>query len=86
MNFCHMDQLVVALCGAKTVGVKGDEREYGYPVVVRAVRTDDFMTANAVMLPEALRMQLIEKLTQIPGITRVWFDETPKPPATVELE
>lgn len=82
----RMDQFVVALCGARTVGVKGDEREYGYPVIIRAVRTDDFMPARALVLPAELQMQLVDKLTQIPGITRVFFDPTPKPPATVELE
>jgi len=81
-----MSQFVVALCGAITVGVKGDEREYGYPVVVRAVRTVDFMTAESFMLPVAVRRDLTDALTQIPSITRVFFDETPKPPATIEME
>ena len=81
-----ISQFVVALCGATTVGVKGDEREYGYPAVVRAVRTVDFMTAESVELPSAARKALTEALTQIPGITRVFFDETPNPPATIEME
>lgn len=81
-----LSQLVVALCGAPTVGVKGDEREYGYPIVVRAVRTVDFMTAETAELPPTVRRALTKALTQIPKITRVFFDETPKPPATIEME
>ncbi|MDD5109984.1 MAG: glutamine-hydrolyzing GMP synthase [Patescibacteria group bacterium] len=81
-----LSQLVVALCGAPTVGVKGDEREYGHPVVVRAVKTVDFMTAETIELPPTVRRALTEALTQIPKITRVFFDETPKPPATIEME
>ncbi len=82
----ELSQVVVALCGATTVGVKGDERDYGHPVVVRAIRTVDFMIAEGVQLPPVVRRRLTEKLTQIPGITRVFFDETPKPPATIEME
>lgn len=82
----EISQLIVALCGATTVGVKGDERDYGHPVVVRAIRTVDFMIAEGVQLPPELRRTLTDKLTQIPGITRVFFDETPKPPATIEME
>lgn len=82
----QFEQLVVALCGAKTVGVKGDERDYGYAVVVRGIRTDDFMTARPVSFPPELRVELTQKLTQLRSITRVWFDETPKPPATIEME
>lgn len=84
--FNGLSQLIVALCGAPTVGVKGDERDYGHPMVVRAVSTVDFMIAEAVQLPPELRRELTNALTQIPGITRVFFDETPKPPATIEME
>lgn len=82
----EISQLIVALCGATTVGVKGDERDYGHPIVIRAIRTVDFMIAEGVQLPADLRRQLTDKLTQIPGVTRVFFDETPKPPATIEME
>ncbi|HBT81722.1 hypothetical protein A2757_03690 [Candidatus Giovannonibacteria bacterium RIFCSPHIGHO2_01_FULL_48_47] len=81
-----ISQLVVALIGAKTVGVKGDGRSYGYPIVVRAVRTSDFMTAWGVELPSQVRREIIRTLTTHPAVTRVWFDETSKPPATIELE
>ena len=81
-----ISQLVVALDCSKTVGVKGDSREYGYNIVVRGVRTTDYMTASGVQLPDDVRRKITAKVTQIPGISRVFYDETNKPPATTEFE
>ena len=81
-----ISQLVVALDCSKTVGVKGDSREYGYNIVVRGVRTTDYMTATGVQFPDDLRRLITAKVTQISGITRVFYDETNKPPATTEFE
>ncbi len=81
-----ISQLVVGLDCSQTVGVKGDSREYGHNVVVRAVETVDFMTAYGVQLPAAVRRDITATVTQIPGITRVFYDETNKPPATTEFE
>src|SRR3989344_3920134 len=81
-----ISQPLGGLIGPKTVGVKGDGRSYGYPIVVRAVRTSDFMTAWGVELPSQVRREIIRTLTTHPAVTRVWFDETSKPPATIELE
>lgn len=82
----EISQLVIALCCVDTTGVKGDGRAYGPAVVVRGVRTTDFMTAEAVELPVVVRRQVIARLTSHAGIVRVWFDEVSKPPATTEFE
>lgn len=81
-----ISQLVVGLDCSKTVGVKGDSREYGYNIVVRGVYTTDYMTASGVQFSDATRREITAKVTQIPGISRVFFDETNKPPATTEFE
>lgn len=81
-----ISQLVVGLDGSQTVAVKGDSREYGHNVVVRGVLTTDYMTATGVQLPAALRREITARVTQIPGVSRVFFDETNKPPATTEFE
>ncbi len=82
----EVDQLVVALIGVKTVGVKGDKRTYGYPIAVRPVVSADFMTAKGYHLPDEVEDEIVSKLTQHPEIVRGFFDPTPKPPATVEFE
>lgn len=81
-----VSQLVVALNCIDTVGVKGDDRVYGPSVMVRAVQTADFMTAKAIQFPSEVRSAITTSLTSHPGIVRVFFDETPKPPATTEFE
>ena len=80
-----ISQIVVALLGAKTVGVQGDSRSYNYPIVVRTVLSTDFMTAKGLEIPSELRKSIITEVTKH-GFNRVFFDETPKPPATTELE
>lgn len=82
----RISQLVVALIGTKTVGVKGDGRSYAYPVVVRAVQTIDFMTADGVHFAEEVAQACTKAVTVHPDINRVWFDPTPKPPGTTEME
>ncbi len=81
-----LSQLVVAYGGMKTVGVKGDARVYGYPILVRAVETVDFMTARAVFFPPAVVREMVSVLTKQDGITGVFFDMTDKPPRTIEFE
>ncbi len=81
----EISQLVVALVGVPTTGVKGDARSVGYAIVVRAVRSVDFMTARGYELPSGVRRSLITALTRDPQIVRVWFDEGDKPCATIEL-
>ena len=82
----EISQLIVALIGANTVGIKGDGRVYKPSIVVRAVKTIDFMTLKGMYFPEHIAMEIIEAVTKHPEIVRVWFDATPKPPATTEME
>jgi GMP synthase (glutamine-hydrolysing) len=82
----EISQLIVALIGIKTVGVKGDGRSYHYPIVVRGVVTKDFMTVSGFHFPPEVEKEIEKALTAHPMINRVWFDSTDKPPATTELE
>ncbi len=71
----------------RTVGVMGDERTYAYPIVLRAVTSDDAMTADWVRLPyEVLERISSRVISEVPGVNRVAFDVSSKPPATIEWE
>ena len=84
------DKVWQAYCGLlpiKTVGVKGDERSYEWAVSLRAVISEDAMTADWVELPpELLRKISNEILNNVAGINRVFYDISTKPPASIELE
>lgn len=82
----EMSQLIVALLGIKSVGVKGDERVYGHSLAIRAVETSDFMTASGFHFPKEVATEITNALTKHKDIVRVFFDMTPKPPATTEFE
>jgi GMP synthase (glutamine-hydrolysing) len=71
----------------RSVGVQGDERTYAYPLVVRAVTSEDDMTADWARLPyEVLERISSRVINEVPGINRVAYDISSKPPATIEWE
>ncbi len=71
----------------RTVGVQGDERTYAHPLVVRAVTSEDGMTADWARLPyEVLERISVRMMNEVPGINRVAYDISSKPPATIEWE
>ena len=83
----HASQYFAALSASKTVGVKGDERSYEHIIILRAVETFDFMTANFVNLPyEVLKAVAFRIVNEVDGVNRVVYDITTKPPATIEFE
>ncbi|MGH8946143.1 MAG: glutamine-hydrolyzing GMP synthase [Acidimicrobiia bacterium] len=75
------------LPAVRTVGVQGDGRTYAYPLVVRAVTSDDAMTADWARLPDEVLERISSRvINQVPGINRVAYDISSKPPATIEWE
>ena len=80
-------QYFAALTNMRSVGVMGDVRTYDYAVVLRAVTTTDFMTAESAELPwEVIGAATTRIVNEVKGINRVLYDCTGKPPATIELE
>ena len=80
-------QSFAVLPAIRSVGVQGDERTYGHPIIVRAVTSEDAMTADFARVPwEVLERISTRVINEVPGINRVAYDITSKPPGTIEWE
>jgi GMP synthase (glutamine-hydrolysing) len=78
---------VVLLADVRSVGVQGDGRTYGHPIVLRPVSSEDAMTADWSRLPYDLLAKISNRITnEVPGVNRVVLDITSKPPGTIEWE
>jgi GMP synthase (glutamine-hydrolysing) len=75
------------LADVRSVGVMGDERTYGHPIIIRAVTSDDAMTADWARIPyDTLEVMSQRIINEVPGVNRVVYDITSKPPGTIEWE
>ena len=83
----NLAQFFCVLPDVKTVGVMGDHRTYDHLIAIRAVTTDDFMTADWARIPYDILAKVSNRITnEVPHINRVVYDITSKPPGTVEWE
>jgi len=80
-------QSFAVLPDIRSVGVMGDERTYGHPIIIRAVTSEDAMTADWARIPyDVLESMSSRVINEVPGINRVAYDITSKPPGTIEWE
>jgi GMP synthase (glutamine-hydrolysing) len=80
-------QAFAVLLDIRSVGVMGDERTYAHPIIVRAVTSDDAMTADWARLPHDLLERIANRIiNEVRGVNRVAYDITSKPPGTIEWE
>lgn len=83
----EINQYFAALTNMRSVGVMGDERTYDYAIALRAVKTIDFMTAEAAKIPwEVLQKVTNRIINEVNHVNRVMYDITSKPPGTIEFE
>ena len=80
-------QAFAVLLDIRSVGVMGDERTYAFPIVIRAVTSEDAMTADWARLPHDLLARMSSRIiNEVDGVNRVAYDITSKPPGTIEWE
>ena len=78
---------VVLLADVRSVGVQGDGRTYGHPIVLRPVSSEDAMTADWTRVPYEVLERISTRITnEVPEVNRVVLDVTSKPPGTIEWE
>ncbi|HSK96192.1 MAG TPA: glutamine-hydrolyzing GMP synthase [Euzebyales bacterium] len=86
-DVAHVWQSFAVLPDIRAVGVQGDERTYGYPVIVRAVTSEDAMTADFARIDWDVLERIANRVVgEVDGINRVAYDITSKPPGTIEWE
>lgn len=82
-----VSQYFAVMTGLQSVGVTDGARTYDYTIALRAVKTDDFMAANPVEFPWSFLRHVTERITtEVPHVSRVVYEMTGKPPATIEWE
>jgi GMP synthase (glutamine-hydrolysing) len=82
-----INQYFAALTNMRSVGVMGDARTYDYAIALRAVKTSDFMTADAAEIPWEVLQKITNRIVnEVPHVNRVFYDCTSKPPGTIEFE
>ena len=82
-----IQQYFTVLTGNRSVGVMGDARTYDHAIAIRAVTTDDFMTADWARIPYETLAHISRRIVnEVPHINRVLLDITTKPPASIEWE
>ncbi|KAK0705938.1 GMP synthase [Lasiosphaeria miniovina] len=83
----QISQAYAAVDPSRAVGVMGDKRVYGYIIILRAVVTIDYMTAEAFEFPWAVLQKVMNRIiNEVDGVCRVTYDVTSKPPGTIEME